>query len=166
MVYTANWGIICHLPPFKGTWKIHWYIQISSYHLLTSTYNTFALYNIWAKDLINSTDLKCQAANLTKRLNDPCTVTGTIDQPKHIYNLEDKILSWPPYASRISWHSIRSPSFPQSLLKQLESIQPYTSITNHIHAETNCWSISPKKLVKLMLNYIHYKNYRSLSHFF
>ena len=24
MVYTANWGIICHLPPFTGTWKIHW----------------------------------------------------------------------------------------------------------------------------------------------
>ncbi len=24
MVYTANWGIICHLPPFRGTRKIHW----------------------------------------------------------------------------------------------------------------------------------------------
>ena len=25
MVYTANWGIICHLPPFTGTKNNHWY---------------------------------------------------------------------------------------------------------------------------------------------
>ena len=24
MVYTANWVIIYYLPPFTGTWKIHW----------------------------------------------------------------------------------------------------------------------------------------------
>ena len=24
MVYTANWGIICHLPPFRGTRNNHW----------------------------------------------------------------------------------------------------------------------------------------------
>ena len=24
MVYTANWGIICHLPPFTGTRNNHW----------------------------------------------------------------------------------------------------------------------------------------------
>ena len=24
MVYTANWGIIYHLPPIKGTRKLHW----------------------------------------------------------------------------------------------------------------------------------------------
>ncbi len=26
MVYAANWGIICHLPPFRGTRNNHWYI--------------------------------------------------------------------------------------------------------------------------------------------
>ncbi len=26
MVYTANWGIICHLPPFRGTRNNHWLI--------------------------------------------------------------------------------------------------------------------------------------------
>ena len=24
MVYTANWWILCHLPPFTGTWNNHW----------------------------------------------------------------------------------------------------------------------------------------------
>ena len=27
MVYTANWGIICHLPPFTGTKNNHWFGQ-------------------------------------------------------------------------------------------------------------------------------------------
>ena len=29
MVYTANWGIICHLPPFRGTRNNHWLISRS-----------------------------------------------------------------------------------------------------------------------------------------
>ena len=27
MVYTANWGIICYLPPVKGTRNNHWYVE-------------------------------------------------------------------------------------------------------------------------------------------
>ena len=30
MVYTADWGIICHLPPFRGTRNNHWnHLQFS-----------------------------------------------------------------------------------------------------------------------------------------
>ena len=32
MVYTANWGIICYLPPFRGTRNNHWIIR-SNCHL-------------------------------------------------------------------------------------------------------------------------------------
>ena len=30
LVYSANWGVICYLPPIKGTRKLHWYCR---YHL-------------------------------------------------------------------------------------------------------------------------------------
>ena len=52
MVYTANWGIICYLPPFRGTRNNHWHINICD----MCSANTSWVGEVWISSASNRYD--------------------------------------------------------------------------------------------------------------
>ena len=143
-LYIANWGVICYLPPIKGTRKLHWPVAKKGF-TVTKIHSTHR------PSLVKV----CEDLTQGLRKKGRCPETSFLDNPILMYIICIYIYVY-IYICRFTHNILTKPLIGAAPLKEkrsynLNSKQPKTKTTKRLpdgNLPSACWEVKSTTAMK------------------